>query len=123
MRKMTSATSSRRNFGIDGLAALLEVEIPEIAIDQRDHDAGAEQGERGADVVPLAQIDPVNPDGGVESEGEREELEEDAEAHAGAAFQQPPDGERDEKGRDENRDRGESVLRSQQERAFVRPGE
>ena len=74
-----------------GLAPLFDIKIPEIAIDERDHDPGAEEGERGADVVAVAQVDPVNPERGVESQSEREELEDHSKANAGPALQQSAD--------------------------------
>jgi hypothetical protein len=87
------------------------IQIPEVAIEKRDDEGGAEEEEEGADVVPPVGLDAVEPHRGVKSEGETEELEEDPERNAGAALEEPANAQRREKRRDENNNRHERFLR------------
>ena len=70
----------------DRLAALFEIKIPEITIDQRDHHRSAQKDQCGAGMIAPAQIEPVDPGRGVEAEGEGKELEKDAERNASASL-------------------------------------
>ena len=56
------------------LPFFLEIKIPDVAIDQRDHERSAQQnGGRGDMCTPIG-VDTVNRQGGVECEREGEEL-------------------------------------------------
>jgi hypothetical protein len=87
------------------------IQIPEVAIEKRDNEGGAEEEEEGADVVSPIGLDAVEPHRGVKRESETEELEEHAERNAGAALEEPANAQTREKRRDENDYRHERFLR------------
>src|SRR3954470_23460425 len=62
-------------------------------------------------MVAPGRVDAVKPHRSVKGECEAEELEEQTEPNAGAALQESPDRQRDEKRRDENESGDESALR------------
>ena len=75
----------------DRLAALLEIKIPKITVDQRDDDCGAEEDDRRPDVIPPAQIEPIDPGAGIRAQSKGKELKEDANTLTGPPFQQAPE--------------------------------
>ena len=92
------------------LPALFEIEIPDVTIDQRHENAGAEEKEHGPHVVsPRGMNSGVN-NGCVKGENQAEKLERRTEADSGATFEKTPDPERDEEAADKNNDNGGRVL-------------
>ena len=85
---------------------MFKIKIPEITIDQCNHDPGAEESESGAGVVAQGQRNAIDPDRGVEGEREGKQLEENAKGHPSPPLQEPSQRKRDEEGRDKNHDCG-----------------
>jgi hypothetical protein len=72
MRKIKSATTSRRKCGIG--VRLREIKIPDVAIDQCDHERGAQKNGGSADVVAPTSVYAIGGNRGVEGERKGEEL-------------------------------------------------
>ena len=109
MRKMRVATRSRSNFGTSDPAPL-EVDMPDVAVDEGDQHRRAQEDEESPDVVAAAGVQPIDPGGGVAAEVKGEELEEKPKRHSRATLQETPESEGEEKSRDESRDRRDRVL-------------
>jgi len=95
-----------------GLPLLLEVEVPEKMIGERDNESRAEQDEGSTDVPAPVGVDTINGDGGIKRQGETENLEEESQWHVCAAFEKATESECNEVGEDK-RDGGRgSALRA-----------
>jgi hypothetical protein len=92
------------------LPFLLEIKIPEIVINEGDDDSRAEENEGGADVIAPVGLNAVNGNGGVEGEGETENLEEESKGNAGASFEKAAEAEQHEIGEDKRGGRGNGAL-------------
>jgi hypothetical protein len=95
-----------------GLPLLLEVEVPEEMIYERDNESWAEQDEGSANVLAPVGVDAVNGDGGIKREGEAENLEEKSQRHLRAPFEKAAEGKGKKVGEDERDGGGDRALRA-----------
>src|SRR5438034_5058984 len=82
-------------------SSFLEIEIPDVAIDQGDNERGAQKNHRCSHMVPPIGVDAIDRDRGVKRERQAKEPEEKSKANAGSLFQKPADRECDKKSPDE----------------------
>ena len=92
------------------LPFLLEIEIPQVVINEGDDDSRAEEDEGGANVVAPIGLDAVDRNGGVEGERETENLEEESKGDARASFEKAAEAEQHEIGEDKRDHRGNGAL-------------
>src|SRR5947207_9964856 len=82
-------------------SSFLEIEIPDVAIDQSNDERGAQKNNRCSHVVPPICVDAIDRDRGVKRESQAKEPEEKPQANACPLFKKPADRECDKKSPDE----------------------
>src|SRR5438270_6911764 len=82
-------------------SSFLEIEIPDVAIDQGNDERGAQKKPRCSHVVAPIGVDAIDRDRGVKRESQAKEPEEKPQANACPLFKKPTDCERNKKGPDE----------------------
>src|SRR4029077_6485157 len=95
-----------------GLPLLLEIEVPEKMIGERDNESRAEQDEGSADVPAPVGVDAINGDGGIKRQGEAENLEEKSQRHLRAPFEQSAESEGKEVSENKRDGRRDRALRA-----------
>src|SRR5438552_7485737 len=93
------------------LSFLFEIEIPHIAIHQRDHERCAQQYDGCADMISPRCMNSVKGEGGVECKRQTEKPKQQAKPHTCAPFQKPANRNRDKKCPDEHDHRDRVPLR------------
>ena len=93
------------------LLFLFEIEIPDVTIDQRDDEGGAQEDERSSNVIAQIESDAIRPQRGVSSERQTKKPIQNAEANAGAPLQKSAHGQRNKKCADKCNQGGGSSLR------------
>jgi hypothetical protein len=94
------------------LSFLLKVGFPEIMVDERDKESGAEEDKSSAHMFAPIALKAVHADRYVKGEGEAENLEEKSKWRAGAAFEKPTQSQGHEIGQDEGDKGGGGALRA-----------
>src|SRR6266853_3333446 len=77
------------------LPFLFEIEIPNVPIDQSDHERCAQQDNGCADMISPGRVHAVKSEGGVERKRQTEEPEQEPKPHTCAPFQKPANRNRD----------------------------
>ena len=80
-------------------------------ISEGDDESRAEKNEGGADVIAPVGLNAINGDGGIEREGETENLEEESKGNVCASFEKAAEAEHHEIGEDKRDGRGNGALR------------